>query len=239
MADPFVLKVLRVLKAHCRQPMSTVPQYWERKVPLDVPLDAAGQGGCWWPPGVVVRVADLPATPWPPSPGRSVAHLHASPPRGELLDASTKAPRLLQRFSDLFQLPRDSQKETKKQKKIPSLKFVFRRNIISLLCVCNFLLQLLVHASLTISSSFRSELRFLDSNLSLSLCVICIEECLPRLFLFSPHSLRNLFFSPRSEHFFLLCSCCCFVYLLGTLSCSFRGLIGRRCSKISIYMMLL
>jgi hypothetical protein len=36
--------------------------------------------------------------------------LHASPPRLELLDASTKTPRLLHRFCFLFQLPRHSQR---------------------------------------------------------------------------------------------------------------------------------
>ncbi len=48
---------------------------------------------------------------------RSLARLHASPPRLELLDASTKAPRLVQRFCVLFQLPRDSQRFAGKKKK--------------------------------------------------------------------------------------------------------------------------
>lgn len=80
--------------------------------------------------------------------------LHASPPRLELLDASTKDPRLLQRLCPLPTPSRFAEilrKKKRKKNRIPLLKLVFRCNIISPLRVCHFILQLFVHASLKIS----------------------------------------------------------------------------------------
>ncbi len=109
-------------------------------------------GGLLVAPLCCARSSLVPA-PWPPSLARSLACTH------RLLDSSSwthlqKPLVSCNEFvssSNSLEIRRDSQEKRRKKSRIPLLKLVFRRNIISLLRVCHFILQLFVHASLKIS----------------------------------------------------------------------------------------
>jgi hypothetical protein len=138
---------------------------------------------------------------------RSLARLHASPPRLELLDASTKAPRLLQRFFVLFQLPRDSQRfaRKKQEKRIEFLCWNSSSGVI-LLAYCVCAISFCSFSSMPLSKSPKaSDLNSVSlTQISLSLCLslgfwhLGVFVC---FFSFSSHCLRSLLFSvlPRSQ----------------------------------------
>lgn len=161
--------------------------------------------------------------------------LHASPPRLELLDASTKDPRLLQRLCPLPTPSRFAKiLRKKKEKRIEFLCWNSSSGVILLAhCVCA--ISFCSFSSMPLSKSPKASdlnsVSLTQKSLSLSLSLgFCNFHwgVFVWFFSFSSNWLRNLLFSflPRSQEFFLLCSCCCLVYLLGTISCSFWGWSG-------------
>ncbi len=136
----------------------------------------------------------------------------------------------------LFQLPRDLQRFSgkKKKKRIEFLCWNSSSGVILLAhCVCA--ISFCSFSSMPLSKSPKASdlnsVSLTQKSLSLSLSLgFCNFHwgVFVWFFSFSSNWLRNLLFSflPRSQEFFLLCSCCCLVYLLGTISCSFWGWSG-------------
>ncbi len=136
----------------------------------------------------------------------------------------------------LFQLPRDLQRFSgkKKKKRIEFLCWNSSSGVILLAhCVCA--ISFCSFSSMPLSKSPKASdlnsVSLTQKSLSLSLSLgFCNFHwgVFVWFFSFSSNWLRNLLFSflPRSQEFFLLCSCCCLVYLLGTISCSFWGWPG-------------